>query len=580
MKKRTPTTLRQKFIFIFLGLLALPLCLFGTLLFHMQTQITASFIQHTMASSVAQQADRLSQELYSVRSLSNLFYLDNAVVTALSAPGSPDADQLQQLSRKYTAALGRVHAQVSFLGNDGIYYGEIPAAFLPDEQELHAMVHSTNGSPIWLSSASFSTVLPGVSCVYSARPIHNRITWERVGTLLIAVHESELRKICSGYLSESQNAYLYDQSGHLLCSVNNQTISYVPPIEKCSLYTGSFTENSHGSQLVVYHAVNNTNWTLVISSSEQALFQPYLQSNQLFGLILLLYFCITLVLIFIMSKRFVQPIHELQKNIDLVKQGDLDTMVPVTNNDEIGQLSIQYNEMLQQIKALLTGLMDTQQAQHEAEMLALQAQINPHFIYNALASIRFLVFAGKKEETDKALLSLVNILHGTLSNPHALSTVGQELKLLQDYIDLQCISFSHPLSVKFDVDESIRSCKICKLTLQPIVENAFIHGFASTRTECCLTICAKDLGDKVEITISDNGVGFDPADFRPKQWSEETPHSGLGVDNVHERLQLTFGPEYGLRIESTPGKGTTVYVSIPKTQINEGDVLIYDSSDC
>lgn len=252
-------------------------------------------------------------------------------------------------------------------------------------------------------------------------------------------------------------------------------------------------------------------------------------------------------------------------------------MVPVTSSDEIGQLSEQYNEMLLRLKELLAGMVEEQESRHRAEMQALQAQINPHFIYNALASVRFLVFSGKNDEADRALLSLINILRGTLSNPHILSTVGQEIKLLQDYVSLQRISFSKPLDVEFDVDESVRDCRICKLTLQPIVENAFIHGFEGNLEHCRLTVRVRDLGDRAEITVEDNGTGFDTHSARPTNWGGvESPHNGLGVENVRQRLTLTFGQSCGLEIKSRPGCGTVARITIPKTG-EKGSILVYDN---
>ncbi len=578
VKKRT-LYLKDKLILMFLSLLVLPLILFGTLLFKIQKDVTTSFIQQNLSSSVAQQADRLSQELYMVKSLGNLFYLDDSVISALSAENGPDVEQLTQLSSKYTPCLGKLHATVAFLTADGQYCGGIPADFQPDPDRLNDFIDPSSNYTTWLTSYDLFSVEPSSVAIYAVRPLHDRTTWEQVGTLVISVPEHELRKICSGYLTENQNAYLLDLNGNLLCEVNNQNIPFKPKQLSFPQYTGSYYERE-ADQLINYYTESNAKWVLAVASNQKAILKPYRSSSQLFVGLLIIYFGVTVVLSFIFAKRLVRPIHELQKNIDLVKQGNLDTMVPVTSSDEIGQLSEQYNEMLCRIRDLLNGLMETQQAQHDAEMLALQAQINPHFIYNALASIRFLVFSDKKAETDRALLSLVNILHGTLSNPHDLSTIGQEIKLLKDYIDLQCISFSHPLSVTFDVDEEIRNCSICKLTLQPIVENAFIHGFDSESSDCALNISAKAVDDRIEITITDNGVGFDPSVKAKKATSVNgTPHTGLGIENVHERIKLAFGPEYGLRIESVPGKGTTVHVTIPIKQ-EKGDIMIYDSFNC
>lgn len=570
------TRLHTKLICLILGLIVLPLGIFGTLLFALQQGVTSDFAQAALENSVAEMADRVSQELAAVSNLTNLFYLDEALSGALTEEGAPQEQVLSELSKKYAPSLGRLHVEVTFVTLSGACYGATSP--LPEALVEGLSIPYPN-SVRWIST--YDLALQEDACtIYAVRPLHARSRWTPVGTLVVSVKESELRKICAGYLSETQNAYLLDRNGNLLMAVDNQGLSYVPTLEECRLYAGTFEPKGLSRpQVVTYNTVNTTGWVLAVASDYAALQAPYVKTNQLFLSILVLYFGIAIVLSVVLSKRFVQPIRKLQSNIELVKAGNLDTMVPVTSGDEIGQLSEQYNEMLRRIKALLTGLMDVQQARHEAEMQALQAQINPHFIYNTLASIRFLVFAERNQEADRALLSLVNILRGTLSNPHALSTVGQEVKLLEDYIELQRISFSRTLTVHFDIAESVRACPICKLTLQPVAENAFAHGFAPGQDLCSLTIRARDLGRRAEITITDNGVGFDSTAFPPQRRADSDGlHTGLGLGNVDERLRLAFGQEYGLRIDSTPGKGTSVRIVIPKTS-QEGDALVYDRSD-
>lgn len=576
MKSHRRWNLRTKLICIFLCMIVLPLAIFGMALFAIQQRITESFLRQSMESSVAQLADRLNQELVNVRNLSNLYYLDEDLTAALSGQNNTPASAvaLQEAASRYTACLGLLHVDVSFLDLNGNVYG---SAWLPDPDRLLAAVDSNRGNAHWLSARDLGTG----DCVYAVRPLHDRSNWNPVGTLVISANETELRKIYSGYLSESQNAYLLDRQGNLLSFVNNQGVDYVPDIAQCPLYYGSYLDDSLPTpQLITYHTITTNSWVLVVASNMTALRQPYATSTNLFLTVLLVYFMVTIVLSMLFANRFVRPIRQLCDNIALVKEGNLDTGVPVTSSDEIGHLSEQYNEMLLRVKELMADNMAAQQSRHEAEMQALQAQINPHFIYNSLASVRFLIFAGKNAEADRALLALINILHGTLSNPHALSTVGQEIKLLQDYIELQRISFSRTLTVEFDVDESVRNCRICKLTLQPLVENAFSHGFAASQTHCSLTVRAKDRTDLVEISIADNGGGFDTKSARPKDWGgQDGPHTGLGIANVHHRLVLAFGPAYGLTMESSPGQGTTAHIVIPKKE-EEGGALIYDGSDC
>lgn len=579
--KKPHFNLRTKLVCYFILGFVIPIIVFGILLISLQQRNSEKFMVESQETSALQLADHISQELRSIQNLSNLYYLNDDLVSLLTqeSPARDEAlrEQLKELERLYGASLGKINADISIIDSSGEYVSA-SSAKRPDTALLASLARR-QVNLTWFTSYDVG-LGDGSGCnLYAYRPLHDRETWEQVGALLITIKAHELRKIYSGYLSEEQNAYLIDNQGRQVSSVDNQNVSYTIPGRILPLYSGTFRDQANGvPQLVTFYSVQMAGLQLVLVSDLDMMRSPYRQTTLIFLGILLLYVILVLCVTYIVPKSFVRPIHELQKNIALVKQGNLDTMVPVKSSDEIGQLSEQYNDMLRRLRELLQGLMEAQQAQHKAEMHALQAQINPHFIYNSLASIRFLVISSQNTEADSALVSLISILRGTLSNPHDFSTVGQELKLLQDYIALQRIAFSHKLHVSFQVDESVRSCRICKLTLQPIVENAFTHAFSGGQEDCSLWISAADRGDCVEIVIRDNGCGFDPNAPKRASASDGLPHSGLGVANVHERLRLAFGPEAGVRIESQPGVGTVATVTIPKQQ-TQGGTLVYDSSD-
>ncbi len=570
--------LRTKLMFYFLLGFVIPIAVFGVLLFALQQRNTEAFMVESQESGVFQLGDQISQNLSIVQSISNLYYLDDSLIEALSGGGAGRPDDMDNLAGGYSGGLGSLNMDITIFNADGSCFYTSSHARRPGAAELDALVRK-EGNLSWFTPYSLQPDPASGATLYAYRPLHDRRTWRRVGSLLITIKDNELRKMYAGYLTESQNAYLIDSEGNVVSFVENQDVSYRAPKGILPLYSGTFRDSAGGvPQLVTFYSLEKVGLQMVVASDLKVLRAAYRQTTLIFLGVLLLYMFLALAVTYIVPQNFVRPIRQLQANIDLVKQGNLDTMVPVTSSDEIGQLSERYNEMLRRLRELLTGLMQAQQARHEAEMHALQAQINPHFIYNSLASIRFLVFSRQNEEADQALIALISILRGTLSNPHEFSTVGQELKLLQDYIALQRISFSRALRVEFDVDESVRSCKICKLTLQPIVENAFIHGFAGGQEDCMLSISAKDLGGRVVITIRDNGCGFDPKAPKPSGSDSALPHTGLGVANVQERLQMAFGPEFGLSAQSAPGAGASVSVTIPK-QPSKGGTLVYDNSD-
>lgn len=571
--------LRTKLVFYFLLGFVLPIIVFGILLLTLQQHNSEGFIIRSQESSVLQLADRIQQELRSVQNISNLYYLNDDLIALMKDGSGGDTDrEIAALTGAYSAGLGNLKVDIALLDQNG--------QCLSGSHDLEGAARQISplvqrpGNLSWFTADSLGLETDGGISLYAYRPLHDRDTWEQVGALLFAVKKQELLKIYGGYLTETQNAYLINAQGHIVSEVDNQGLDYKIPTRIFPLYSGTFQDRAADVRLMVsFCSIQSAGLQLVVASDYSALQEPYRQTMQLFLTILILYTLLALWATYIVPKNFVRPIHKLQANIDLVKEGNFDAMVPVTSTDEIGQLSQRYNEMLQRLQEVLDRLMQAQRSQYEAEMHALQAQINPHFIYNTLASIRFLVISQQNQEADHALVSLISILRGTLSNPHRLSTVGQEIKLLQDYISLQRISFSRPLEVEFHVDDSARSCALCKLTLQPIVENSFLHGFSAGQTDCRLWITAWDAGDVVEIVLRDNGCGFDPDAPAQPEAPDALPHFGLGIDNVSQRLRLAFGSEAMLRTESAPGNGTTVTVHIPKQQA-QGGAVVYDNSDC
>ena len=212
----------------------------------------------------------------------------------------------------------------------------------------------------------------------------------------------------------------------------------------------------------------------------------------------------------------------------------------------------------------MEDVVSEQSKKREAEVKALKAQIHPHFLYNALASVRYLVMSGEKQEADRALVSLVQILKSMLGDSRETIPLNQELFLLRDYIHLQQITFPTPFTVEEAVDEDVKNALILKLLLQPLVENAILHGLKPSRKpEKRLSLTAKRERGHLVVQVADNGVGFTPgeAGFDPDM--EALVHSGVGIKNVRERILYTHGNGYGLTVSTTPEQGTAVTLLLP-----------------
>ncbi|WP_099469494.1 sensor histidine kinase [Konateibacter massiliensis] len=206
--------------------------------------------------------------------------------------------------------------------------------------------------------------------------------------------------------------------------------------------------------------------------------------------------------------------------------------------------------------------------QKHDEIALLQSQVNPHFLYNTLDSIRWMAVIQKNPGIEKTVKSLSNLLKNLAKGVGEKITLEEEISLLQDYVDTQSVRFMELLKIENHIDKQFYSYKIIKFTLQPLVENAIFHGIEPTGECGTITLTAYEEGDYLLITVKDNGVGMSEEELKVLRESAVNPHlrgmAGIGVSNVDSRLKLTYGDECGLSYESVQRSFTRVTVRIKK----------------
>ena len=248
MREKHPLTMRTKLIFMFLGLIVLPLGFFGTMLFSIQQNVTESYVVESLEKSTTQLAERLNQELQAVCGLGNLYYLDGELAEGLSAGDGLHLrlEPVRELLSKYSAYPGRIYADASVLTPEGELYGGRSYTGILDPAAARALP-AESGNTVWRSHLDFPEGAVSGDYVYAVRALHDHSTWESTGTLLLSVRETELRKIYSGYLTESQNAYLLDPLkafwNLIINSISSasDTPTIISLAEKVSLTTSSCT---------------------------------------------------------------------------------------------------------------------------------------------------------------------------------------------------------------------------------------------------------------------------------------------------------------------------------------------------
>ena len=274
----------------------------------------------------------------------------------------------------------------------------------------------------------------------------------------------------------------------------------------------------------------------------------------------------------IISESIYVPIKKLHDVTTTITGEDLQALVTTQNVDEITELGISFNLMISQIRDLLNAKMLEQENLKKAELRTLQAQINPHFLYNTLDTIVWMAEAKKTDQVIEIVRALSSFFRIALSKGRDWISLRQELEHVQSYLTIQKMRYRDILDYQFDIDESLLDSTILKLTLQPLVENALYHGIKTKRTGGEIVVSARrGEGDSVVLEVRDDGVGFTPyklsqirAMLSGTADGVSMKGGGFGLENVNKRIKLYYGSQYGLAIESHYRGGTQVSVTIPE----------------
>jgi two-component system sensor histidine kinase YesM len=266
------------------------------------------------------------------------------------------------------------------------------------------------------------------------------------------------------------------------------------------------------------------------------------------------------------SHSISRPIAALSQSMMDAAQGDLQIRVDDSGRDEVGRLSRSFNEMIERISGLMDQVYHDQMKQRELELLALQSQINPHFLYNSLESICALSQLNRNEDAYALGKALSMFYRGVLSGGQLVVSLREEIKTLQHYLTVQETRYRNKFQCSFSVADDVLAQKIIKLSLQPLVENSIYHGLKTVRRQGKIWIFAHRADESsVHICVVDNGKGMDAdevaAVMAPKR--ENDDGRGFGLYSVDQRLKLYFGDEYGLSVTSRQGYWTKVIVKVP-----------------
>lgn len=270
-----------------------------------------------------------------------------------------------------------------------------------------------------------------------------------------------------------------------------------------------------------------------------------------------------------MSKSIVANIAVIKDGIKEYEKGNFLNEIKPVNDDELGLLAIQFNNMGHRLDELIHQLNEEQEAMRNLEFQSLKAQINPHFLYNTLGSVRWSSFNKKEYETAAAIESIINLLRITIKNSESLITLKEELAYVTDYLTIQKMRYGEALTYSIRTDPDILGIEIAGFFIQPFIENSILHGFDFSERDGVIGIDCKGIGDHIQVTISDNGIGMSAEKVQEllsfKQNNDKRQgFNGLGIPIIYSRLSKIYKDDFTLDIHSVPNEGTIITIIIPK----------------
>ncbi len=393
------------------------------------------------------------------------------------------------------------------------------------------------------------------------------------GVLLIDITYGSLKQLLDNItLGDTGYLYMTSSNGELIYHPQMQLVEAGQMEENLqaavSYRDGHYQEVYRGQKRdVTVKSVGYTGWKLIGVTPESNISLNNLKTK-LFIVFLIAFVLFILVLInAYISNRITGPIKKLEKSVNALEAGDLETEVSIGGSYEIQHLGRSIRDMAKRIQTLMQDIVAEHESKRRSEFDTLQSQINPHFLYNTLDIIVWMIENGQKQEAVKVVTALARFFRISLSKGKSIIPVRDELEHVRNYLMIQQMRFKDKFSYEIQAEPEVLSLSSLKLMLQPLVENAIYHGMEFMDGDGLIQVRAYKKEDSLWFEVRDNGLGMTEEQVSSLLTKDMPVHSrhgsGIGVKNVNERIRLYFGEDYGLTIQSEPDEGTAILIHLP-----------------
>ncbi|NHN30359.1 sensor histidine kinase [Paenibacillus sp. S3N08] len=398
-------------------------------------------------------------------------------------------------------------------------------------------------------------------------------------TILISIHDEEERlgllriDLNETFLSRILDEVKLGNEGEVYI-VGNNTVIFAKDRDLIAKPVSVINQTAGST---VKHSLYNKNWELIGIVPNTEIMNHINRFNRIFFLMVILILLAILVFALATARLIFRPLKMIMKGMESIQQGNLNIILENNKNDEFGTIIHSFNSMADRVKSLIETIYHQQVHYRKAEILSLQAKLNPHFLYNTLDMIYWMLILKDEEEIGESVVALSSILRYSISHNNEFVTVREEMDQLENYLKIQRMRFQDKFQFTFEIQENVRELRIPKLIIQPLVENSFKYAFQDLKRSGSIIIRSYAENDQLFFEVADNGVGMS----EDKIWSifssleNQNKKGGIGIQLVHQRMKYIYGEGYGIsNVESVLEKGTKVTVKLrKKAEINAEELL-------
>ncbi|WP_419874142.1 histidine kinase [Candidatus Pristimantibacillus sp. PTI5] len=591
---------RIKLLVSYFVLVSFIILILGFAYYQISSRNMLTNVRESLGNVVINNNQLLDEKLQYIRDKSEMLPIDNELYRVLTEVDASDNESLLKADRRITQILfkyfgGDTDMYASFILTPEYNFGNTARMFVMPQgffaSSLYRQAVAGKGDLVWIPTYRFAETLGEkdmseltfeFSKLASAVKVLNLTFLDEKGIfhslpqtmpkpiLMVNLTTDYIGKLFADYAQQSEFQHLsygiVDESGNVVIDSDPERVARLDAPswlgEAMAKKNGSIQKVINGKRMVIsFSRMESTGWISYIEIPVEDALQDLNALRRYSSFFLVVMLLVSIILAYVMSVYITKPISRMKKAMKLMERGNFHIHIPEHGRDEFGHLIRTFNHMNGRIQTLIEENYASRLREKEAELMALNLQLNPHFLYNTLTTLYWIAVENNQQEMSLIIHNLADMLQTSTRNKKETWPLRTDLDWLNKYIYIMSSRFENLFYVEMDVEESLLDMEVPKLFLQPFVENAIIHGLAEKEQGGKIGIKGWSDGDKVQFTVVDNGRGMDKEQIDKIRSGKA---ASTGMPNVEKRIKLLYGIQYGLDINSSEGNGTTILLRMGK----------------